>query len=72
MAVVIARAWLPPRYRRRSKLLGEREGQSAFALEQLLQPPVTGTAGAPDDTGRNQFPQFAAMTAAFQPVFVTD
>jgi hypothetical protein len=56
----------------RLKFLGGREGQSAFAVEKFPQPPVAGTALAPDDPGRDPIAHFAAKPPAFEPVFPTD
>lgn len=56
----------------RLKFLGRREGQTALALEKFLQPPVAGTALAPDDTGCNELAAFAAGAPAFEPVGPTD
>ena len=55
-----------------SKLLGGREGQAAFAVEQFLQPPVVGTRFAPDDFRRDKIAHFAPIAPAFQPVFPSD
>ena len=55
-----------------SKFLGRGKRQAAFAVEKFFQPPVAGTALAPDDYGRDAIAQFAAITPAFEPVFPTD
>jgi hypothetical protein len=55
-----------------SKFLGRGERQAAFAVEKFFQALVAGTGLAPDDFRRNKIAQFAAMTPAFQPVFVAD
>jgi hypothetical protein len=55
-----------------SKFFRGCEGQTAFAVEQFLQPPVAGTRFAPVDSGRNQLTAFAARAPAFEPVFPTD
>jgi len=60
------------RTRQLSKFLGWSKRQAAFAVEKFFQPPVAGTALAPDDSGRDTVAQFAAMTPSFQPVFVAD
>ena len=54
------------------ELLSRGEWQTSFAIEKLLQPPVAGTAFAPDDFRRDAIAQFAAMTPPFQPIFVAD
>ena len=66
-----------PRLRRRGrpvslKFFRGREGQAAFAVEQLLQPPVLGTALTPDDAGHDTFAHFTTITPPFQPVIPTD
>lgn len=48
------------------------ERQTAFAVEEFFQTPVTGTRFAPDDAGRNELAQFATVAPPFQPVFVAD
>lgn len=55
-----------------SKLFGRRERQAAFALEKSFQPPVAGTALAPDDAGRDHLAALAAKPPALQPIFPTD
>ena len=55
-----------------SEFFGRGKRQAAFALEQFLQPLVAGTALASDDSGRDEFAQFPAMTPPFQPIFVAD
>ena len=54
------------------KFFRGREGQAAFAVEQLFQSPVAGTALAPDDFRRDKIAHFATKPPAFQPVFPTD
>ena len=54
------------------KLFRESKRQTAFAVEQFLQPPVAGTALAPDDSGRDKLAALAARASAFEPVFPTD
>lgn len=46
--------------------------QAAFVVEQFLQPPVAGTAFAPDDFRRDKVAHFATKPPAFEPVFPTD
>jgi hypothetical protein len=48
------------------------EWPGAFAVEKLFQPPIFGTALAPEDPGCDQLTALAAGTPAFQPVFPTD
>jgi len=60
------------RTRQLSKFLGWSKRQAAFAVEKFFQPPVAGTALAPDDAGRDELAAFAAGAAAFEPVFPTD
>ena len=54
------------------KFFGGSERQAAFAFEKFFQPPVAGTALAPDDAGRDELAAFAAGASAFKPVFPTD
>jgi hypothetical protein len=56
----------------RSEFLGRGEWQAAFAVEKFLQPPVAGTALAPDDFRCDEIAHFATKPPAFQPVFPTD
>lgn len=51
---------------------GGRKGQAAFAMKQLFQPPVAGTALAADHLRGDAVAQFAAMTPPFQPVLVAN
>lgn len=55
-----------------SEFFGRSKWQAAFAVEEFFQPLIAGTAFAPDDFRRDAITQFAAMTPAFQPVFVAD
>jgi hypothetical protein len=55
-----------------SKLVGGREGQAAFAIEQFLETLIAGTGLAPDDAGRYELAQLASVAPPFQPVFPTD
>ena len=55
-----------------SKFFRRREGQAAFAIEKFFQPPVAGTALAPDDFRRHPITHFATKPPPFQPVFPTD
>jgi hypothetical protein len=48
-----------------SKFFRGREGQAAFAVEEFFQPPVAGTALAPDDAGRDELAALAAGATAF-------
>lgn len=51
------------------KLLGRREGQAAFAVEQFTQSLVAGTGLTADDFRGDAVACFAASAAAFEPVF---
>ena len=54
------------------KLFRGNKRQTAFAVEQFLQPPVAGTRFAPDDARRNQLAALASGATAFEPVGPTD
>jgi hypothetical protein len=54
------------------KFRGGRKGQAAFAVEELFQPPVAGTALATDYLRGDAVAQFAAMTPPFEPVLVAN
>ena len=58
--------------RQNSQFFGGRERQAAPAFEKFLQPPVAGTALAPDDAGSDKLAAFAPGAAPLKPIFPTD
>jgi hypothetical protein len=55
-----------------SELVCGNKRQAALPAENLAQPMVARTALASDDSGGDEFAEFAAPSAATQPVFVAD
>jgi len=55
-----------------SKFFRGRERQATFAVEEIFQPPVVGTALAPDDSGRDKLAALSPRATAPEPVLPTD
>jgi len=54
------------------KFFSRGEWQTALTFEELLQPPVAGTAFAANNAGRDEFAGVTPGAPAFEPVFPTD
>ena len=61
-----------PKVVTKSELIRRSEWQATFAIEKSFQPPILGTAFAPDNTGCDALAQFTAISPSFHPVFPTD